>query len=147
MRADEQADEITWRLLDLFRRMQEGFEKAAADVGLSAAEAGALRRLEHPVSMRSVADALHCDASYVTVLTDRLESLGLVERVPDEKDRRVKHLVLTEKGKRTRDDLTKRVHATSPALAQLDAAGRDELLEVLRRLSPEFDPSGPATCS
>ena len=147
MRVDEQAEEITWRLLHLFRGMQDGFEKAAADVGLSSAEAGALRRLEHPVSMRSVAEALHCDASYVTVLTDRLASLGLVERVPDEKDRRVRQLVLTQEGRRTREELTRRLHASSPALSPLDGAGRDELLDVLRRLSPGFDPASAAPCS
>ena len=136
---DAQDDEIVWRLLDLFRRMNEAFEKVAVDAGLSTAEAGALRRLEKPVAMRTVADAMGCDASYITLLTDRLEAQGLVDRVPDAADRRVKQLVLTAKGRRARRSLTARVLATSPALAPLDAAGREQFLKLLRRLGDEGD--------
>ncbi len=137
MDPDELSDEIVWRLLDLFRRMNDGFEKVATEAGLSTAEAGALRRLDKPTSMRSFAEAMRCDASYITLLTDRLEALGLVDRIPDDQDRRVKQLVLTAKGRRTRRSLTGRVLATSPALVPLDAAAREQFLELLRRLGDE----------
>jgi DNA-binding MarR family transcriptional regulator len=137
--SDGQDDEIVWRLLDLFRRMNEGFEKVAAEAGLSTAEAGALRRLDEPASMRTLADAMGCDASYVTLLTDRLEALGLVDRIPDDRDRRVKQLVLTVKGRRARRSLTAKVLATSPALVPLDRAGRKQLLMLLRRLGDDRD--------
>jgi DNA-binding MarR family transcriptional regulator len=138
--SDTQDDEIVWRLLDLFKRMNEGFEKVASEAGLSTAEAGALRRLEKPTSMRTVADAMGCDASYITLLTDRLEAQGLVERVTDDRDRRVKQLVLTAKGRRVRRSLTGRVLATSPALVPLDAVGREQLLELLRQLGDAESP-------
>jgi len=130
----EQGDEIVWRLLGLFRRMNEEFEKVAVDAGLTMAEAGALRRLSAPISMREVADTMGCDASYVTLLTDGLEAQGLVDRVPDVRDRRIKQLVLTAKGRRVRRALTGKVLATSPALVPLDEAERAQFLELLRRL-------------
>jgi hypothetical protein len=135
--SDENGEEIVWRLLDLSRRMNAGFEKIATDAGLSTAEAGALRRLDKPTSMRSFADAMGCDASYITLLTDRLETLGLVKRIPGEQDRRVKQLTLTAKGQRTRRALTRQVLATSPALMPLDAADREEFVGLLRRLGTE----------
>jgi DNA-binding MarR family transcriptional regulator len=139
VKAEAQGDEIVWRLLDLFQRMNEGFEKVAAESGLTMAEAGALRRLDGPVSMRMVADAMGCDASYITLLTDRFESLGLVDRVPDDRDRRVKQLVLTAKGRRVKNSLTERVLATSPALVPLNATDRAQFLDLLRRLGDEGD--------
>lgn len=132
MAEDAQGDEIVWRLLDLHRRMRNQFEAVAAEFDLTAPDAGALRHLDRPYSMREFADAIHCDASYVTILTDRLDALGLVERIPDSNDRRVRQLVLTEKGEQTRRALTERVLETSPALVDLDADGRAAFLELLR---------------
>jgi DNA-binding MarR family transcriptional regulator len=132
MAEDAHGDEIVWRLLDLHRRMQQEFERVAAEFELSAAEAGALRRLDQPYSMRAFADVIGCDASYVTVLSDRLDALGLVERIPDEHDRRVRQLVLTDKGEQMRRALTDRVLATSPALTNLDEQNRRAFLEFLR---------------
>jgi hypothetical protein len=41
-------------------------------------------------------EALHGDNSSVTGIVDRLEGAGRAERRPDERDRRVKAVVLTE---------------------------------------------------
>jgi len=130
-----QAEEIIGRLLDLFRRMQVGFAETADGLGLSPAEARTLHWLNRPAPMGAMAEALHCDASYVTVIGDRLESLGLVERVTDPDDRRVRQLVLTPKGRRMRTNLVKRIHATGPAVAQLDSEERGQLLVLLSRVS------------
>ena len=132
MAEDAHGDEIVWRLLKLNRRMHQEFERVAAEFDLSAAEAGALRRLDKPFSMRAFADAIGCDASYVTILSDRLDALGLLERIPDEHDRRVRQLVLTDKGEQMRLALTERVLATSPALTNLTEQDRREFVEFLR---------------
>ena len=141
MSADNRDDEIVWRLLDLHRRMQHDFEQVAAEFELTAAEAGALRQLDKPYPMRAVADALGCDASYVTILTDRLDSLGLVDRMPDANDRRVRQLVLTPKGDEVRNLLTKRVLATSPALVGLTDERKALLLDILRSVSDQVPAS------
>ena len=54
------------------------------------------------VPMRSLAARLDYDASNLSVLIDRLERRGAVERRPDPGDRRVKELVLTPEGERLR---------------------------------------------
>jgi DNA-binding MarR family transcriptional regulator len=57
--------------------------------------------LKGEATMGSVASALHCDASNVTGIVDRLVSQGLVVRQESEHDRRTKTLQLTTKGKET----------------------------------------------
>lgn len=84
--------------------------------------------------MRAFADSIGCDASYVTILTDRLDGLGLVERVPDARDRRVRQLVLTSKGEQLRQAMTDRVLATSPAISGLSRECQETLVEILRGL-------------
>ena len=48
--------------------------------------------------MRELAAELHCDSSNVTGLVDGLEAHGFVERRSAEHDRRVRMLVVTERG-------------------------------------------------
>lgn len=132
---DSAADhEIIQRLLGLHWMMRTHFEKTAADFGLSPAEARALVELDEPVPMRTVAESLHCDASYVTMLTDRLEEASLVERGVDPADRRVKQLSLTSEGHRVRQALREEIRLKSPALESLDQPDRESLLRILRKL-------------
>lgn len=133
MRAGDD-NEIIQRLLGLHWMMRNHFEKTVADFGLSPAEARALMELGEPMPMRSMADSLHCDASYVTMLTDRLEEAGLVERGVDPADRRVKQLSPTAEGRRVREALRREIRTSSPALQPLAEADRIELLRILRRV-------------
>ena len=48
--------------------------------------------------MRRLAATMHCEASNLTGLVDKLERRGLVERRTDPADRRVRVLALTEEG-------------------------------------------------
>src|SRR2546426_1603261 len=56
-------------------------------------------------AMGSLAQSFQCDASTMTWLVDRLEERGLVERRMLPADRRVKAVVLTPLGVRTKDEL------------------------------------------
>jgi DNA-binding MarR family transcriptional regulator len=76
--------------------------------------------------MRHLAEAMHCDPSNVTGITDRLEAMGLVERHADADDRRVRALVLTDKGKRVRSELIERMMDVIGPCVRLDP---DELVQ------------------
>ena len=67
-----------------------------------------------PVPMSALADALHCDNSNITGIVDRLEAAGLVERRAHEGDRRVKAVVLTEKGESLRIEIERRAGEPPP---------------------------------
>lgn len=69
------------------------------------------------------------NAPNLTFLTDRLTERGWVERVVDPADRRSRVIVLTEEGRRVRDDVLRTASEGSP----LAALTEDELrrLEAL----------------
>lgn len=58
-------------------------------------------------NMGRVAEAMHCDASNVTGVVDRLVSQGLIIRSEDAADRRAKRLAMTEQGGRVMRDIVK----------------------------------------
>lgn len=55
--------------------------------------------------MSELADALHLTPGAVTTASDRLIDHGYIDRIRDEKDRRVIYLELTQKGKETLNEL------------------------------------------
>jgi DNA-binding MarR family transcriptional regulator len=89
--------------------------------------------------MRALADMWRCDASTVTWIVDRLEKQGLVERRPHETDRRVKVIVLTERGSELRGRLHDRFYSPPEALSRLPGDDLRALHRVSRRLRPGGD--------
>lgn len=90
-----------------------------------------LKSLDRPRPMSEVAATLACDSSNLTGITDRLEERGLVRRGADEKDRRVKLLILTDEGKRMRRKVVGRLQQPPAGVAALS----DRDLEQLKRLA------------
>ncbi|MDP2711644.1 MAG: MarR family transcriptional regulator [Solirubrobacteraceae bacterium] len=125
-----------WSLIgELYWQMRPRMLAAAAAAGLTPPQVFALRALdpEIPISMGELATQLHCDSSNVTGLVDGLQSHGLVERRPAERDRRVRMLVVTERGAHVREQLRQVMEEVPPALASLSAADQRALRDVLRR--------------
>lgn len=121
-------------LLAVAERTRQEFERAAASLDLTPTQARALLTLAAATPMRAMAGALHCDASNVTGIADRLSARGLVTREPDPGDRRVKLLALTAEGKRVREQLARTVAEASPVLVGLEADERATLRELLGRV-------------
>ena len=65
------------------RRVHQVVSAVAARHDLTPQQVELLRMLDKPVSMRAFAEDLLCDPSNVTGLVDRVERLGLVERVSE----------------------------------------------------------------
>ena len=61
-----------------------------------------------PMPMNGLSHALHCDASNVTSVVDRLVTLGYIERKESAQDRRVKTIRLSLKGVRVRRQIMKK---------------------------------------
>jgi DNA-binding MarR family transcriptional regulator len=83
--------------------------------------------------MSALAEELHCDASNVTGIVDRLEERGLIERRPDPADRRVKRLALTDDGEQTRERILARLHEPPVALRRLSASEQETLRKLLEK--------------
>jgi DNA-binding MarR family transcriptional regulator len=118
----------------LFRQHRRRFLIAAAEHDLHPAQAGALLQLESPLPMTELAALLACDNSNVTGLIDRLEGRGLVARHPSSQDRRVKHVVLTEAGRRLRDRMLARVGRPTPGFERLSSDEQRQLGDLLRKV-------------
>jgi DNA-binding MarR family transcriptional regulator len=126
-----------WTLMHrLFHAFARGrFLAVASEFELSPPQVMALRMLEpgHPVPMRELARALHCDNSNVTGIIDRLEDRGLVERRSAEHDRRVKMLTVTPEGAEVRKLLAERLADPPEPLARLSQEDQVALREIMRR--------------
>lgn len=106
------------------------------ELGLTPGHLKALAALDpdEPRPMRALADALSCDASMVTMMADRLEERGLVERRMLPTDRRVKTLILTPFGIETRRRLAEAMSEPPEDLMSLDATSLSALRRALVRL-------------
>ena len=137
MRREETDACAAWQLLLEFLLSQRAhLPTLAAALELSPAQCHVLHVIEpgRPLPMKQLAETLSCDASNVTGLVDRLESRGLVRRVPGSADRRVKVLDLTPTGARLRAQLLERMTAPPASFARLSARDQRTLARILSRL-------------
>ena len=121
-----------FELIYFFKRR---FMAIASEFDLSPPQVMALRQLDpaEPKPMSELAIALRCDNSNVTGIVDRLEDRGLVERRPGEHDRRVKMLMITERGAQVRAGLAARLDEPPEALANLSPEDQLALRDIMRR--------------
>ncbi len=147
---------LIYGLLDVTRAIHDRTEvligEVLADLDLTHALANALWKLDpdaEPPSMRALAASLCCDPSTVTFLADRLEEKGLILRHVDARNRRVKTLVLTRKGRDSRQRLVDAMASHSPA-ALLPPEEQEQLYQLLCKAMaaseakrPQDPPSGP----
>jgi len=129
------ASEAWSLLMELWRAQRPRWRDAAAAADLRFGQAQLLRLLseDEPVPMRKLACAMRCDPSNVTGLADRLEERGLVERLPDPSDRRVRALALTAEGARVRDEFVSRLMEPPEEISALSAADQRALRDALRK--------------
>ncbi|WP_344506769.1 MarR family winged helix-turn-helix transcriptional regulator [Dactylosporangium maewongense] len=110
------------------------------ELGLSRAEAKALLALEPgtPVPVSTVAERIWADRSNTTNLVNRLVTRGLIERRsgPDAGvgDGRTRAITLTGNGQALRERLMTRTAEDNPVFADLTAAERHTLRDLLARI-------------
>lgn len=129
-----------WQLLmKIFFAQRAHMPSAGAAFDLSPAQCHLLHLIEpeRPLPMSRLASTLSCDASNVTGLVDRLESLGFVQRQASSSDRRVKALQLTAAGKRVRTKLVTQMAKESLPLARLSVRQQRTLVTLLEALVDE----------
>jgi DNA-binding MarR family transcriptional regulator len=85
-------------------------------------------------AMGDLADSWSCDASNATFIVDRLEERGLAERRTVPTDRRLKLVVLTERGAELRGRVLERFFEPPSELLELSRADLEALREAAARL-------------
>lgn len=138
MTADHDRAQATAEMVDaLFNFMPKvvtHVNERLEELGMTNTDYWALRTIDGPMPMRELAHCMDFDPSYVTVVADRLESLGLLERQPHPTDRRVKNLVLTAKGKRLREAIPDRLWKGSHVFSSLSDEERAQFSALLAKL-------------
>jgi DNA-binding MarR family transcriptional regulator len=128
-----------WRaMFDVLIRTAPARTKSLARRGLTPNDSRALFSLDPRSgrSMRSLADEWECDPSNATWIVDHLEALGLAQRQVVLHDRRVKLVVLTRKGQKTRADLLDEFHQPPAEFGALERTDLEALERVLAKLTP-----------
>ncbi len=141
---DHPAAEAWAQLVAMVFSQREHVMDAAAAEELTPGHAIALVNLDPdaPRPMGELATIIRCDASYLTGVVDRLEELGLVERQPSAEDRRVKVLVVTDKGRIAHARLKAAWLDPPPAILALSDSDQRTLRRLTRKLVGGTDTTG-----
>jgi DNA-binding MarR family transcriptional regulator len=128
-----------WRLIQEFLmhgEMQRRMREACEAIGGPPSIVKALFQLSpgEPVAMRDLAEYWQCDASYITEVVDALEQHGIARREPHPTDRRVKTVVLTDRGVEARTTVEDVMWRTPAAFNALTAAEQRQLRDLARKL-------------
>lgn len=146
---DPTIEGIVERIQSLSRFIRRTMDETASETGLSFGEWGVLGMLRHagppyrgtPGQLSKWADL---SGPAMTNRLDRLESAGLVQRLPDPDDRRAVIVELTEEG-RGAWERSVGVQAAKEELitsAALNEKEREQLNALLRRLMLAFERTG-----
>ena len=142
-RAEESAFRSLVRTYGLLKRVMEPY---FARFGISGSQWSVLRTLhrcgedgQHELRLSDLGNKLIVRPASVTGVVDRLQRMGLVDRVTAPDDQRVKHVSLTQRG----DDLVRKVLEHHPrqigaVLGGLSEPEQGELGRLLDRLEPHL---------
>lgn len=114
--------------------MQRG-ERLAESLDVPVSCMKALRRLDVPVAMKDLGQRLRCDPSFVTMIADALEQRGLAKREASVTDRRIKNLVLTERGLELKATLEQETLCVMPWADALNEEEREQFLGFVRKMN------------
>ncbi|GAA4221839.1 DNA-binding MarR family transcriptional regulator [Streptosporangium album] len=129
---------VIGRLNRCFLLIQQATDAPLRGHGLTRPEfdiLGTLRRLDQELTPSQIARETFASGAAVTKRLRFLQERGLVIRRPDDRDRRVSHLSLTEQGRTIIDQmLPEQVGYDASLLAGLDAERQRELAGLLGEL-------------
>ncbi|MFI6368283.1 MarR family winged helix-turn-helix transcriptional regulator [Nocardia sp. NPDC050630] len=111
------------------------FAAATARAGVTPVQAKVLRELSDPLTLKDLSARLGADLSNTSGTVDRLESQGLLRKLPHQTDRRARLLTLTPTGERIRQTLEDLAFSTVPPLDVLSQRQRHDLNTLLRLIT------------
>lgn len=139
----KEPDTLGFLLVDTARLLRAEFEKRIASAGLdlTPGEARTLLNVGAREGGRqnAIAEKMGIEPMTLSGYLDRLETLKLVERVPDPADRRAKNVVLTDKADATLKAIRRQSDIMIDELQTgLDADERAALRQAMRVIKANF---------
>jgi DNA-binding MarR family transcriptional regulator len=148
--ADAMDGDLGWALGMVFRRYLKAAKQAAVDLPGGPRGYQVLRSAagETPSTQLAIAEQLGVDRTVMTYLLDDLEAEGLIERLADPSDRRVRRIAATAKGRAQLAELGERLDAAErqclTGLDEADQAILRRLVNRLARIAAVGEPPGAA---
>ena len=109
-----------------------------AEHGAHPGQAFCLRELAHDdgITQSDLAERLRVARPTVTVMLQKMEKAGLIERRSDEQDQRYTRIYLTDAGRRLQDDMHRQLdEMISDVVSPLSEKDQAELLRLLNALN------------
>jgi len=131
-------------LLQFLLSAKQHIVEIGNDHGLSSIQAITLLILEENVAcpMKKLGQLFHCDASNVTGIIDGLENKGLVMRVSDPKDRRIKTIAICPAGKKMQKTILNQLSCNNGFLFDpLTADEAKQFIHIMAKLAPTKKPA------
>ena len=124
---------------------QRRFHEACSATGLAPGVMKALLQLRpgQPLPMRDLAEIFSCDPSYITSLVDGLEEAGLAERQLHPTDRRIRVVVVTDRGLHTQDAIRKILGEPPDAFLALSSNELRQLRRLLDKVVAQHQGQSP----
>jgi DNA-binding MarR family transcriptional regulator len=143
-RLDLRVEGIVDRIGGINRRIKRMLDETLDEYELSSGEWHALGRLSRSPGGRRTAGDLakkaELSSAAMTNRLDRLEKAGLVQRIPDEHDRRAVQIEITDAGRELYERTVDAQAAKEAIIADaLTGDQQDQLNDLLRRLMLAFE--------
>lgn len=135
---------IYWQLFQYALSVKHDFMEIAERYDLSVMQLYTLSLLgvNESIPMNSLSNMLHCDASNITGIVDRLFQHKYIMRKENPKDRREKMLTLTQKGQKIYEKISQEINAYRPKnIHKLTVLQVQHLTQLLARLLTLNSPS------
>lgn len=135
-----------WALMHRFVDANSRRSDLAEALGfrLGAGRGKVLFQLRHgPMTLSQLAEVTGADAPYTTLIVDKLEAHGLVERLPHPGDRRRKLVTLTTAGQEAIATADAILLRPPRAFSSLPAQDLKQLTQLLTRLVDADEPEDP----
>jgi MarR family transcriptional regulator for hemolysin len=139
--------DLGWYLGVILRRWHEQVEKAVEGVPHGTRGYQILSVVGHnaPPTQSGLAKHLGIDKTVMPYVIDALEKEGLVKRVTDPSDRRVRRIVITKKGTKALNELEARVRAAEDSVfADMPTGVRETFTAQAARLAVSLHSAQPA---
>jgi DNA-binding MarR family transcriptional regulator len=131
------SDNLYWQLLRVAISAKHNLLSVAEKYGLTVMQLYTLCLIDADNSfpMNSLSSRLHCDASNVTGIVDRLLHQDYIKREENPKDRREKMITLTSKGAALCENISKSLAIFQPeTLKALTSEEKKQLKKLLTKI-------------
>lgn len=136
----------TWMLLhQTYNSVSKSEDMVFANTGLTTQQHAvlmAIKYLKNPATPTEIANWVDRNQNSITLIVDRMEKAGLVERVRDVGDRRSHRVQMTEKGKKTLDHATiagwELIQQILSGLSESEMSTLTTLLQKVRQKAFEY---------